>query len=407
MEFRNPREDDNPAAIGLIGGVVEVEGAEQMDIAILLLAATVFLAYANGANDNFKGVSTLYGSGTLGYGRALTMATVGQIAGSAASVLLADTLVTAFSGKGLVPAEVSVSSPFLTSVGIGASATVMLATVLGFPISTTHALTGALVGAALIANSGMVDLSVLGQSFVVPLLTSPFLAAMTCAPLYALAHRFVVAQGLTKDSCVCIEPAVAGTAVTSSGAAVSMPNVAFAPAVTVGSTESCARRQSYGGHLLGISAQSIVDTMHYVSAFALCFARGLNDTPKIFALLFAASLMRVELSLALIAAAMAIGGWLHARKVAEKMSHDITPMNEGQALMANLVASMYVIGASKLGLPVSTTHVTVGAITGVGLVNGTARLGVIRNILLSWVLTLPIAAMIGATAYYFLRTTGV
>ena len=379
-----------------------------MDIALGLLAVTLFLAYSNGANDNFKGVSTLYGSGTLTYRRALTLATLGQIAGSAASVLLADNLVKAFSGRGLVPADVSASSPFLVAVGAGASATVMLATVLGFPISTTHALTGALIGAALIANSGTVELSVLGPSFFLPLLASPVLAVVTCAPLYWMAHRFVAANGLTKESCICLEPAPAAVIARSGhGAAVAQSNVAFAPVVTIGTAETCARRQSYEGHLLGISAQSLVDGLHHLSAFALCFARGLNDTPKIFALLFAAGLMQVDVSLGLIAAAMAIGGWLQSRKVAEKMSKEITPMNEGQALMANLVASFYVITASKLGLPVSTTHVTVGAITGVGLVNGTARFGVLRNVLLSWVLTLPIAAMIGAIAYFLLRNAGV
>jgi PiT family inorganic phosphate transporter len=164
---------------------------------------------------------------------------------------------------------------------------------------------------------------------------------------------------------------------------------------------------SYGGRLLGISAQAIVDRLHYLSAFALCFARGLNDAPKIFALLFAASLMEVEVSLALIAGAMALGGWLQSYRVAHRMSKEITPMNEGQALMANLVAAFYVIGASGYGLPVSTTHVTVGAITGVGVVRGTASLRVLRNILLSWVLTLPIAAMIGAATYLALKSTGV
>lgn len=378
-----------------------------MDLTLLaLLAATLFVAYANGANDNFKGVSTLYGSGTLGYRGALVLATTAQISGSIASVLLADTLVKAFSGKGLVPAEISASAPFLTSVGLGASATVMLATVLGFPISTTHALTGALVGAALIANAGSVDIGVLGQSFFLPLLTSPVLAAVTCAPLYWLAHQMVLRQGLTRDSCVCLEPPSVPVVAAFTDTPVLVPNATIAPSVVTGTVASCERNKSYDGHLIGVSAQSIVDTLHYLSAFALCFARGLNDTPKIFALLFAASLMQAEISLSLIAAVMAVGGWLQSRKVAEKMSHEITPMNEGQALMANLVASIYVIGASKLGMPVSTTHVTVGAITGVGLVRGTARLGVIRNILLSWVLTLPIAAMIGAISYAALRSGG-
>ena len=372
----------------------------------LLLAVTLFLAYANGANDNFKGVATLYGSGTLSYRSALTLATAGQIAGSAMSVLLADALIKAFSGKGLVPPEISASVPFLMSVGLGASLTVMLATKLGFPISTTHALTGALIGAAYIANAGIVDISVLGQSFFAPLLMSPVLAGVSAMPLYMIAHRFVVHHNLTKDSCVCVDALPADGALAYSDGSAVRPSAGFGPVISTGTNESCGRGESYQGHLLGVRVQGLVDGLHYLSAFSLCFARGLNDTPKIFALLFAASLLDVTLSLALIAGVMAIGGVVAARKVAEKMSKEITTMNEGQALVANVVASFYIIGASKLGLPVSTTHVTVGTITGIGLVNGTARLGVIRNILLSWVLTLPFAAMVAALTYEILSIFG-
>ena len=56
---------------------------------ILLLCAVGFLAWSNGANDNFQGVASLFGSGTLGYRTALTWATVTTFAGSVASVFLA------------------------------------------------------------------------------------------------------------------------------------------------------------------------------------------------------------------------------------------------------------------------------------------------------------------------------
>jgi PiT family inorganic phosphate transporter len=59
-----------------------------------------------------------------------------------------------------------------------------------------------------------------------------------------------------------------------------------------------------------------------------------------------------------------------------------------------------VIFASRLGMPVSTTHVSVGAITGIGIVNGSADRTVIGSILMSWLLTLPIAAVISASAYW-------
>jgi PiT family inorganic phosphate transporter len=104
----------------------------------------------------------------------------------------------------------------------------------------------------------------------------------------------------------------------------------------------------------------------------------------------------IHVGMIAIALAMALGGLISARTVAETMSKKISGMNDGQALTANLVTAFMVICASRFGMPVSTTHVSVGAISGVGLIRGTADRGVIANILLSWVLTLPIAAAVAA-----------
>ena len=117
-----------------------------MALLLLLVGATCFLAYSNGANDNFKGVATLFGSNTTDYWRALSWATATTFAGAIASVFLAQTLVHRFSGKGLVPDAVAASPDFLLAVAVGAGLTVLLATLIGFPISTTHSLTGALGG---------------------------------------------------------------------------------------------------------------------------------------------------------------------------------------------------------------------------------------------------------------------
>jgi inorganic phosphate transporter, PiT family len=78
-------------------------------------------------------------------------------------------------------------------------------------------------------------------------------------------------------------------------------------------------------------------------------------------------------------------------------------LNDGQALTANWVTGFMAIIASRIGVPVSTTHVSVGAITGIGIVNGSANEGVIGGILLSWVLTLPIAIAL-ATTYFVLKS---
>ena len=118
-----------------------------MTIFVLLCLLTLFVAYANGANDNFKGVATLYGASCASYGKSIIIATIATFAGCIASIFLAGTLVQAFSGKGLVPTEVATSPVFLLAVATGAGGTVLLATRLGFPISTTHGLIGGLVGA--------------------------------------------------------------------------------------------------------------------------------------------------------------------------------------------------------------------------------------------------------------------
>ena len=98
----------------------------------LLFLATFFLAYSNGANDNFKGVASLFGSGTTGYRTSIWWATLTTGAGSLAAIFLAEALLKRFSGKGLVPDILTVQPEFLLAVALGAGATVILATVLGF-----------------------------------------------------------------------------------------------------------------------------------------------------------------------------------------------------------------------------------------------------------------------------------
>src|SRR5213595_2004627 len=128
---------------------------------IALFLATCFLAYSNGANDNFKGVASLYGCRAASYGTAITWATITTFAGSIASIFLAQSLLKKFSGKGLVPDTLVASEQFLLAVVIGAGLTVILATLTGFPVSTTHGFTGALVGAGMLAVGPQVNFAAL------------------------------------------------------------------------------------------------------------------------------------------------------------------------------------------------------------------------------------------------------
>src|SRR5216110_585880 len=136
-----------------------------MSLALLFLA-TCFLAYSNGANDSFKGVASLFGSRTCSYRTAIVWATITTFAGSIASIFLAQTLLKKFSAKGVAPDHFVGSEYFLLAVAVGAGLTVLLATLTGFPISTTHALTGAIFGCGLVAVGSQVNLAALGKGFV-------------------------------------------------------------------------------------------------------------------------------------------------------------------------------------------------------------------------------------------------
>ena len=300
---------------------------------VFLFVATCFLAYANGANDNFKGVASLFGSRTTSYRTAIIWATVTTFSGSVCAMFFAQTLLRKFSGKGLVPDQVVGSDHFLLAVSLGAALTVIAATLTGFPVSTTHALIGAMIGAGLMADGSHINIQALGKGFLLPLLLSPLLAVVLAAPLYKL---------IPKAS----------------------------------------------------------DAAHFLSAGIVSFARGLNDTPKIAAMLLVVKALDFRWAIVSVAIAMAIGGLLNSQKVAETMSLKITLMNHEQGLAANLSTGVLVILASGFGLPVSTTHVSVGALFGIGLTTVKANVGVMLGIALSWVLTLPCAALLGGFAWW-------
>ena len=366
---------------------------------ILAALAVIVLAYSNGANDNFKGVATLVGSGTTTYHRALAWATVTTFAGGMMALLLASSLMKAFTGKGLVPDAITVEPGFLLSVSLGAALTVLMATRLGLPVSTTHALIGGLVGAGLSATRGHIVFSALLSTFVLPLLLSPLLAMLLTVIIYPAFRYARVSLGVSSQSCVCVETVFEPVRARADGA---LAMVRTGVALQTGQGVECVER--YSGRMLGLEAGAVLDSLHYLSAGAVGFARGLNDTPKIVALLLAAQVLAPSMGLLVISIVMALGAVLNARRVAETMSRKITRMNPGQGFAANLVTSSLVTAASWLGLPVSTTHVSVGALVGIGTVNKTARTGTILTILTAWVTTLPMAAVIAGASYWALHS---
>ncbi len=210
--------------------------------------------------------------------------------------------------------------------------------------------------------------------------------------------------------CLCVGERIEPVCIQQDGTAV-LKSSGFA--VTIDQLKNC--QQYYYGNILGFDSQAFLDKLHYICAGAVSFARGLNDTPKIVAFLLVMSafsfpderimpfgilLWREKSGILIVAVAMAIGGLLNAKKVALTMSKRVTRMNHGQGLSSNLVTAFLVIFASGWGLPVSTTHVSCGSLFGIGLVNGEANFSLIRQIILAWVLTLPLALILSAVCFF-------
>ncbi len=355
-----------------------------MEIAIFL--SVIILAYVNGANDNFKGVSTLYGGGVLNYKEALTWSSISTAVGCLGAVLLVQGLAKKFGGAGLVDSGI-LNNPILPlSVATAALATVALATKLGFPISTTHALLGSLAGVGFSLGFANGFERQLGTLFL-PLLLSPLIAALVACFGWMFFRRMKgegASQSPIEDSCVCVSPGITLSSNATFSSTLTIPALSYA------SISSCKQRG-----LTEIVRLPKRDLIHLGSAFAVCAARGLNDAPKIAGLLLLTSHKGVSLtSYAAISIAMVLGGIFHSHKIAERMSVKVAHMSEKSSVWNNLVTSSLVLFASKLGVPVSTTHTSVGSIAGTGKSEGKLQFAELSKIFGAWILTLPCAFLV-------------
>jgi PiT family inorganic phosphate transporter len=240
-------------------------------VTALLTLIVLSLAFANGANDNFKGVATLYGSRSLSYRAAVSWATASTLAGSSAALLFSGGLVKQFSGSGLVADAVVADPAFLLAVAAGAAAAVLLATRFGFPISTTHALLGGLIGAGLVlAGPASLAYGTLG-AFLRP--SSSALAVSRAVPRGVAVHHAppgAAPNGDHRGGVRLSRRAGTGGGIPGAGEV----RLGGGMTVVVDSHERCERR--YWGSLFGISAQALLDRAHVVTAGAVGFARGLR-----------------------------------------------------------------------------------------------------------------------------------
>jgi PiT family inorganic phosphate transporter len=359
-----------------------------MILATFTILGAAVLAFANGANDVSKGVATLAGSGRASYRSAIAWGTLWTFAGGMASLTISIGLVKAFTSA-IVGPDMLALSTFPLAVAVGAASWVILASVTGLPVSTTHAMTGAIVGAAVMAGGiGSVSWWMLLSTIAAPLALSPLASAAIGYSMHAIARRL-------SPSCVCVQNHIAAGAVDASGTIAGV----LAPQI-VANTAGCAAADDGWRFMPG-------GALHWGAAAALSFARGVNDNAKlaaIAALGLPALGADVWMAFVVTATVMTIGSYAAGLRVTRTLGERVVHMDQDTGLAAALVAAGLVMAASFYTLPVSTTHVSTGAIVGAGLRQGRGAVewNRVGTLIGAWVGTLPIAATLGGGAAWLL-----
>ena len=363
-----------------------------LSLAVLTVIGGAVLAFANGANDVSKGVATLAGTGRASYRTAIAWGTLWTFAGGLASLVISVGLVQAFTSA-IVGPQVLALSTFPLAVAGGAASWVIFASMTGLPVSTTHALTGAIVGVALMAGGPeSIRWWVLLAGIAAPLALSPLVSGAMGYGTHALAVR-------VSPACVCIQEDISADGVSADGTA----TVAFAPRVVV-STCTCAA--GTGSLFRGVRVMP-AGVLHWAAAAALSFARGVNDTAKI-AAIAALGLTSLHpdlwVAFAIAAVAMTVGSYASGIRVTRTLGERVVQMDQDTGLAAAAVSASLVLAASFYTLPVSTTHVATGAIVGAGLRQDPAavRWRRVGGLLSAWIVTLPVAAALAAVASWAL-----
>ena len=333
-----------------------------LDIPLLLVVIVVIALifdFTNGAHDCANAITTVVSTKALSPRTAVIMAAGLNLVGAMLGSAVAHTL-----GSGIVNTEVVMGSQILVLAAlIGAIAWNLITWYYGVPSSSSHALIGGLIGAA-IANSGFVSLNSMSivKKVIFPMVFSPlvgffvsYLVMLALLFIFANANRKTVAQKFKK--------------------------------------------------------------MQILSSAFMATSHGLNDAQKTMGVITLALLLFHRIDVIHIplwvklscATAMGLGTALGGWKIIKTMGSRISKLEPTTGFAADISSGLVITGASLFGAPISTTHTVTACIFGVG---ATKRLSAVRwevaaNLVVAWIITLPASAAIAAISYFLLKTLGV
>lgn len=398
----------------------------------------LFMAWGIGANDVANAMATSVGSKALTIKQAILVAAVFEFLGA----VLAGGKVTATIRKGILDADLLSGSPELLIYGmlaslLAAGTWLLVASNYGWPVSTTHSIVGAIVGFAAVGIG--LDAVMWGKvgeiviSWIVSPLTAGFIAyliynsvqrlilqhddplvrAKRWVPVYIFFAAFTmtlvtILKGLKH---IGLDVSATNSYLLATGIAVL---ISIVGAVAINRIEPNIKKDKKQ-HFYTV--ERVFAVLMVVTACSMAFAHGSNDVANAIGPLAAViSIARSGVVggtstvsiwvLAIGGVGIVVGLATFGRHVIATVGEGITRLTPSRGFAAELGAATTIVIASGTGMPISTTHVLVGAVLGVGMARGIEAidLRVVGRIFVSWVITIPVGAFLAIVFFYIFKT---
>ncbi len=417
---------------------MEVIAAYGTILLILAIAFGLFMTWGVGANDLANAMGTSVGAGALSVKQAICIAIVFEFAGA----VLAGGNVTKTIRKGIIDPTSIIATPEILVYGmlaalLAAACWLLIASSRGWPVSTTHSIVGALVGFAIVGigpdavNWGKIGKIVaswavspmIGGTIAFLLVMStrklifnsdnPLKSAKRYAPVYIFLVGFVISlvtlfKGLKHLHIELSGPQSFGLAIL---IGLLTSGVGWIFVRKIKEDVEADRDFHYA------SVEKVFTPMMLFTACAMAFAHGSNDVANGIGPLAAVVsivtsggevMQESEMPIWILMVGglgIVVGLVTLGYKVMLTVGTKITELTPSRGFCAELAAASTVVLASRTGLPVSTTHILVGAVLGVGLARGIGALDlrVVLNIIISWIVTLPAGAVLAMVFFFFLK----
>ncbi len=405
---------------------------------VLIIIAAIFgflMAIGIGANDVANAMGTSVGSKALTVKQAIIIAMIFEFAGA----YLAGGEVTDTIRKGVIETSLFVQHPEILVYGmmsalLAAGTWLLVASYMGWPVSTTHSIIGAIIGFACVSvGTEAVDWSsvqgIVGSWIITPIISglfaylifvsaqrlifdteNPLINAKRFVPVYMFITTMVIALVTIKKGLKHVGLHLTGIEAWSWA-------VGFSALVMVGGYLYIQRKFEHRDEDHSFNGvESIFSVLMVITACAMAFAHGSNDVANAIGPLSAVASTIAHMGeigtkseiawwiLPLGGVGIVVGLATLGHKVMATVGTGITELTPSRGFAAQLATASTVVLASGTGLPISTTQTLVGAVLGVGFARGIAalNLGVVRNIVASWIVTLPAGALLAVVFYYIM-----